>query len=122
MGNWKPDQSKKPRRKIWGETRGQSDETWQEFAKRFKEAPPLDKLRLEKVGTEIHAWRQILDEKKGEPYWMSCLRFVDDGWSYWTVLYRTDERRWRTTDIRGLPMSRAITAAAQWYKKKLVDA
>jgi hypothetical protein len=118
MGSWRADQSKKPRRKIWGETRGQSDSVWQEFAKRFKAYPCFTPLRIEKIGEEIHAWRQIVNPK-GEPYWMSCLRFVDDGWGYWTVYYRNDERRWRATDITHLPLSHAIRLAAEWYHKKL---
>ena len=118
MGEWRKDQSKKARRYIWGETRGQSDDTWQDFAGRVKSYPELAKLRFEKLGKEIHGWKQVL-ESDGDPYWLSCLRFVDDGWGYWTVYFRTDESRWRTTDIKKIPLGRAVTAAAEWYRQKM---
>lgn len=117
MGSWRADQSKGARRKIWGQTRGELDLTRQEFANRLNSAPSLASLRIEKIGSEIHAWREIRDEA-GAVYWASCLRFVDQGLGYWTVLYRPDERRWRATPIKNLPMSAAITAAADWLASK----
>src|SRR5690349_21680647 len=105
MGSWRVDQHKLVRRRIWGQTRGQSDDVWQDFAQRIKPYKHLAHLRFEKLGTEIHCWRQ-LPESGGTPYWTSCLRFVDDGWGYWTVYYRTDEGRWRTTDIKEMPIGR----------------
>ena len=114
MGNWRADQSKTARRRIWGKTRGQSDETWQDFSRRAKDYLVLKPLRFEKIGKEIHCWRQV-EESGGTPYWMSCLRFVDDGWGYWTVYYRTDERRWRTTPIRQQPIGRALSESADFW-------
>jgi hypothetical protein len=120
MGEWRKDQSKHSRRNIWGETRGQSDETWQDFAQRVKAFPWLAKLRFEKIGGEIHLWQQVPDTKRlGETYWMSVMRFVDDGWGYWDVLYRTDEGRWRPTDIKKLPIGRAVTLAAEFYQDRM---
>jgi hypothetical protein len=121
MGEWRKDQSKGVRRRIWGQTRGQDDETWQDFAQRIKQFPHMADLRFEKIGTEIHCWKQV-PEDGGGSYWMSCLRFVDDGWGYWNVYYRIDERRWRATDIKEMPIGRAVTAAAEWYKTKVAGA
>jgi hypothetical protein len=118
MGDWRKDQSKTVRRYIWGETRGQNDTTWQDFANRIKTLPALAPLKHEKLGSEIHCWRQVLDAA-GKPYWISCLRFVADDWGYWTVSYRKDEGRWRATDIQKLPVGRAVTAAAEWYASKM---
>src|SRR5437868_5439555 len=111
MGTWRQDQSKGVRRKVWGQTRGQEDDTRKDFVNRLKAYPVFASLRVEKIGSEIHFWRQLQDEK-GELYWASCLRFIDDGWSHWTVMYRTDERRWRTTPIKDLPTGRALTDTA----------
>jgi hypothetical protein len=118
MGEWRADQSKKSRRYVWQETRGQNDETWQDFARRAKPFPAFAALRFEKLGKEIHCWREAA-ESGGASYWMSCLRFVDDGWGYWTVYYRSDERRWRTTPIKEFPLGRAVAAAAEFYRDKL---
>lgn len=115
MGEWRKDQSKKTRRYIWGQTRGQNDETLEDFVQRAKAFPAYTGLRFEKLGPEVHMWRNI-PEDGGGMYWMSCLRFVDDGWGYWSVMYRTDEGRWRATDAKKVPLGRAIELAAQWYK------
>src|ERR1700744_6412717 len=115
MGPWKRDQSKGVRRVIWGQTRGKTDETWKEFEQRINKFPELSKLRIEKIGSEIHAWRQIQAES-GDAYWASCFRFVDEGYGYWSLWYRTDERRWRATPYKELPMGRTITGAAEFYK------
>ncbi|SRR5258708_5490306 len=117
MGDWRKDQSKNVRRRNWGETRGQNDHVWQDFARRAKAFPALAALKFEKIGGEIHCWRQV-QEDGGATYWTSCLRFVDDDYGYWTVYYRTDERRWRTTDAKEMPIGRAIATAAEWYEKK----
>jgi hypothetical protein len=122
MGEWRKDQSKHARRNVWGETRGQSDETWQDFALRIKPYKELSQLRFEKIGTEIHCWQQIPDTKRtGDMYWASILRFVDDGWGYWTVMYRNDEGRWRPTDIKKLPLGRAVPLAAEFYRQKMME-
>src|SRR5437660_116734 len=114
MGTWLPDQSKNARRTIWGQTRGEMDDTWKDFSSRLKTVPALAHLRVEKIGSEIQCWR--LQESPGkEPYWMSCLRFIDDGWGYWTVMYRTDERRWRSTPYKDLPLGQALSGAGEWY-------
>jgi hypothetical protein len=115
MGEWRADQSKKTRRYVWGETRGQYDDVWKDFAQRVKAYPELAAMKYEKIGKEIHLWRPI-QESSGETYWTSCLRFVDDGWGYWTVFYRMDERRWRTTALKELPIGRAITSAAEFWQ------
>jgi hypothetical protein len=120
MGEWRLDQSKNSRRYIWGETRGEYDDVWKDFAQRFKAHPALAGMKFEKLGKEIHLWRQI-PEDGGRTYWGSCLRFVDDGWGYWTVFYRTDERRWRTTDIKEEPIGRALTAAAEFWRLRGVE-
>ena len=54
MGSWRVDQHKLVRRRIWGQTRGQNDETWQDFARRAKGYPVFAPLRFEKnqVGTK----------------------------------------------------------------------
>jgi len=118
MGSWRADQSKGARRYVWQQTRGEKDEVWRDFAARLKTHPPLAGLKLEKIGSEIHCWRPV-QEPSGKTYWTSCLRFVDDGWGYWSVLFRPDERRWRTTSLKDLPLSRAIAGAAEFYKQNL---
>jgi hypothetical protein len=118
MGSWRPDQSKNARRVIWGESRGKDDDTWKDFQRRFRDYPELGKLRLEKIGSEIHGWR-LVNSPSGESYWMSCLRFISDGMGYWTVMYRPDERHWRTTPFRDLPVGQAIESAAAWFRDKL---
>ena len=119
MGEWRQDQSKTVRRYLWGETRGQNDPTWQDFARRVKSFPNLASLRFEKLGQEIHCWRQVPDGHD-KLYWISCLRFVADDWGYWTVYYRKDEGRWRATDFEKLPIGRALTAAAEWYQSRML--
>ncbi len=114
MGEWRKDQSKKTRRYIWGETRGQNDETLEDFVQRSKHFPVFSVLRFEKLGSEIHGWRNI-PEDGGETYWTPCIRFVDDGWGYWTTMFRTDEGRWRPTDAKKMPLGRAIELTAEWY-------
>ena len=115
MGTWRRDQSKGARRVIWGQTRGKNDETWKEFEQRLGAFPELAKLRIEKIGAEIHCWRQVESPSK-EIYWTSCLRFVDEGYGYWSLWYRTDERRWRSTPNKELPAGRTINGAAEWYR------
>ena len=119
MGEWRRDQSKKTRRYIWGETRGHQDSTWQDFARRMKEFPDLASLKFEKIGEEIHLWRQV-PEDQGEPYWISCLRFVDDGYGHWEVFFRTDESRWRATQIKEVSIGRALAGAAGWYRDRMM--
>jgi hypothetical protein len=119
MGEWRKDQSKNARRTIWGETRGSHDETWEDFRNRLKVHPALLKLRIEKIGSELHCWRLVVESSSGESYWTSCLRFIDDGWGYWTVMYRPDERRWRSTPYKQLPIGRALAGAEDWYKHHL---
>ena len=118
MGDWRKDQSKTVRRRIWGQTRGQNDGAWQDFNRRTKEFPVFSRLRFEKLGKEIHCWRELTADE-GYTYWTSCLRFVDDERGYWTVLYRLDERRWRSTDIKKLPLGRAIPLVAEFYQSKM---
>jgi hypothetical protein len=119
MGDWRVDQSKTVRRMVWGRTRGEGDATWKDFSARFKNLPPLAALRVEKIGSEIHAWRSLKEAETGKIYWVSCLRFVDDGLGYWTVLYRSDERRWRTTTFKEMPLGRAVEAASDFYKENV---
>ncbi len=119
MGDWRKDQSKRTRRYIWGETRGQNDGSWQDFNTRIKEYPDLRELRFEKLGEEIHCWRKELEDT-GEMYWISCLRFKDEGYGHWSVYYRTDESRWRATDVKEVPIARAIEGAAEWYRSKMM--
>ena len=121
MGEWRADQSKEARRHIWGKTRGEEDATWRDFSHRLRSYPDLKNLRAEKIGAEIHLWREAR-EPSGKTYWTSCLRFQDDGFGYWTVMYRPDERRWRTTPIRELPIRQALDAASQLYNERLSDA
>ena len=121
MGEWTLDQSKNARRTIWGQTRGENDPTLRDFIRRAKTYPMLAAMRPEKIGPEIHCWRQI-KSPDGEVYWHSCLRFKDDGWGYWTVMYRSDERRWRTTDLEDLPYSKVLPAAVDLYKSKIEHA
>lgn len=118
MGEWRADQSKGARRYNWGETRGKQDATLRDFTERMRAFPDLKDIRAEKIGSEIHCWREI-PEDGGKTYWTSCLRFVDDGWGYWTVFQRPDERRWRTTPLKELPLSRALAGAAEFYKEFL---
>ncbi|OGR90891.1 MAG: hypothetical protein A2992_03325 [Elusimicrobia bacterium RIFCSPLOWO2_01_FULL_59_12] len=120
MGDWRKDQSKKTRRYTWGQTRGQNDETLEDFLQRVKAFPAFASLRFEKIGSEIHAWRSIREDS-GSLYWASCLRFADDGWGYWTVFYRLDERRWRVTDARERPLGQALAGAAEWYRSRFID-
>jgi len=120
MGDWRADQSKTVRRMVWGRTRGEGDATWKDFSARFKRFPALTNMRIEKMGSEIHAWRPA-KEDTGKTYWVSCLRFVDEGLGYWTVLYRSDERRWRTTPFKEMPLSRAVEAAAEFYKNEMKE-
>ncbi len=120
MGNWRSDQSKSVRRDVWGRTRGEGDATWKDFSARFKQFPDLFNLKIEKIGSEIHVWRYIAENaRKG--YWVSCLRFIDDGWGYWTLMFRPDERRWRATNHKDLPVGRMIETAAELYRERFVD-
>ncbi len=119
MGNWRADQSKGVRRDIWGQTRGENDPTRRDFLERMKPFPVFASLRIEKIGEEIHCWREIKDSA-GKPYWASCLRFVSDDFGYWDVFYRTDERRWRTTPLKELPVGRMIERLAEFYSEKFV--
>ncbi len=116
MGTWRADQSKGGRRYVWGETRGETDDTRRDFIARLKAFVIFNGLRTEKIGSEMHLWRL---EKIGtaKPYWTSCLRFVDDGWGYWTVYYRPDERRWRSAPAKELPLGKAMTLTAEFYKQ-----
>jgi len=114
MGEWRRDQSKEARRHVWGKTRGEQDPTWRDFAHRLRAIPELAGLRAEKIGSEIHLWRERR-EPGGKPYWASCLRFLDDGWGYWTVMYRPDERRWRATPLKDRPLRQALEGAAKFY-------
>ncbi len=114
MGSWRKDQSKLVRRYLWGQTRGENDATLRDFIVRQKAFPGLMALRPEKIGSEIHCWRPHPDDK-GKRYWTASLRFIDDGWGYWTVMGRADEGRWRHTDIDGLPISKALAAAETYY-------
>lgn len=119
MGTWKADQSKGTRRYVWGETRGKEDATLRDIAARAKKQPDLGDLRPEKIGSEIHFWREVTEKPSGKTYWLSCLRFVDDGWSYWTVFFRPDDARWRATPLKDLPLSKAISGAAEIYRERL---
>jgi len=119
VGEWRKDQNKGGRRIVWGQTRGEQDPTRRNFVERIKAFPSFHNLKVEKIGSEIHVWREEKPEK-GPAYWTSCLRFVDDSWGYWNVWFRPDERRWRTTDITEEPMSKAIELAAEYYGKKFV--
>ena len=114
MGSWRKDQSKLIRRYVWGKTRGEDDSTLRDFIVRQKAFPGLAGLRPEKIGSEIHCWRPTPDDK-GKIYWIACLRFIDDGWGYLTVMGRADEGRWRNTDMEGLPVSKALTQAERYY-------
>ncbi|MFA5974788.1 MAG: hypothetical protein WC859_01305 [Elusimicrobiota bacterium] len=116
MGSWRPDQSKEARRYVWGRTRGEDDPTRRDFAHRLRAFPALARLKTEKIGSEIHLWREVQDPS-GKKYWISCLRFMDDGWGYWTVRFRTDERRWRSTDLNDLPLRLAFESAVTFYKE-----
>lgn len=118
MGTWRADQSKGGRRYVWGESRGKEDPTLRDIAARLKKVPDLAALRPEKIGAEIHCWRER-KESTGKTHWVSCLRLVDDGWGYWTVFFRPDEARWRATPIKDMPLSRAIAGAADIYREKL---
>ena len=120
MGEWRKDQSKGARRYIWGQTRGEHDEVWRDFAARMKAFPTFQSLRIEKIGAEIHAWRNVREDN-GKTYWTSCLRFVDDGWGYWSVYYRSDERRWRATPVEDQPIGRALAQTAEFYNANLRD-
>lgn len=120
MGSWRSDQSKEARRYLWGKTRGEGDPTWKDVTHRLRALAALAGLRVEKIGSEMHLWRQV-QEPSGKAYWTSCLRFIDDGWSYWTVLYRPDERRWRATGLRRLPIGRALAAAAEFYRERILS-
>jgi hypothetical protein len=115
MGTWRVDQSKNAKRYVWQQTRGEQDEMLRDFVVRFKAYPVFAEVKLEKIGSEIHVWRPI-KESSGKSYWASCMRFKDDGWGYWDVFYRPDERRWRTTTIKETPLTKAISAAADWYE------
>jgi hypothetical protein len=114
MGEWRKDQSKNARRYLWGQTRGEHDATRRDFLVRMKPFPVLGKLQIEKIGGEIHAWREVTEDS-GKRYWTSCLRFIDDGYGFWTLFYRPDERRWRSTPYKDLPVGRVIAAAAEFF-------
>jgi hypothetical protein len=120
MGNWRADQSKGVRRYVWQQTRGEHDDTFRDVAARMKAFPVFTPLRIEKIGSEIHVWRQI-KEDSGKTYWASCFRLVDDGWGYWTVFYRPDERRWRTTPIKDEPIGKALAHVAEFYQEAFSD-
>lgn len=119
MGNWRADQSKGGRRYQWGQSRGKEDPTLRDFLARSKKFPEYAELRSEKIGTEIHCWREMKESHTGKVYWTSCLRFADDGWGYWTVHFRPDEARWRSTPLKDLPIGRAVEGAAEFYRQKL---
>ncbi len=120
MGEWRPDQAKHTRRYTWGTTRDKKDAVWRDFGLRLEKMHALKDLRHEKIGGEIHFWR-LSKDPNGKPFWFSCLRLVGDGWGYWTLYWRPDERRWRTTGIEELPAGKAINATAEFYKSKLND-
>jgi hypothetical protein len=117
MGTWKPDQSKHSRRYEWGKSRGEKDAVWRDFAARLKAVPGLSPFKHEKIGPEIHFFRQAKDPN-GRPYWTSFLRFVNDGWGYWEIAWRPDEGRWRSPGLKQLPPSQALTAAAEFVAQE----
>lgn len=117
MGTWKKDQSKHDRRYEWGTTRGEKDAVWRDVAARLKSHSLLSSLRHEKIGAEIHFFR-LMKDPSGTPFWSSCLRLIDDGWGYWTLQWRPDEGRWRTSAIRDLPVGRMLTVAEGFYREK----
>jgi len=119
MGEWRRDQAKGARRYVWGQTRGHDDNLRRDFIERAKPFPVLHALRVEKIGDEIHCWREVKEED-GKAYWISCLRLVPDEWGYWDVFYRTDERRWRTTPLKEIPLGRMIAQLAEFYSEKFV--
>jgi hypothetical protein len=119
MGEWRLDQSKGAKRYVWGQTRGVDDSTRRNLIERMKPYAVFKNLRVEKIGSEIHCWREMTEET-GKKHWISCLRFVPDDWGYWDVFYRTDERRWRTTDLQELPIGRMIERLAEFYSQKFV--
>ena len=119
MGEWRLDQSKGAKRDVWGQTRGENDPTRRDILERMKPFPVFQPLRVEKIGSEIHCWRELKRES-GRVYWVSCLRLVPDEWGYWDVFYRTDERRWRTTSMQELPIGRIIEQLADFYSQKFV--
>jgi hypothetical protein len=120
MGNWQKDQSKNARRYVWGQTRGEHDAARRDFLSRAKVFPAFAPLRIEKIGSELHLWREI-KEPSGKIYWTSCLRFVDNDWGYWTVYFRPDERRWRAAGIKELPISGALEETARLFDSLLSD-
>ena len=117
MGEWRADQSKHERRYQWGTVRGTKDPVWKDFAQRLKKIPELQKFYHEKIGAEVHFWRQTKDPN-GKTFWHSFLRFVGDGWGHWSVWWRPDERRWHPTSIEELPVGRALLAAREFYISK----
>jgi len=120
MGEWRADQSKKTRRYVWGQTRGEHDAARRDFIERARKYPLMSALRVEKIGSELHLWRQI-KEDSGKTYWASCFRFVDNDWGYWTVFYRPDERRWRKAGITDLPIARALEETARLFDSLITD-
>jgi len=119
MGDWRFDQSKGGRRHVWQQTRGEQDPTRRNFVERIKTYPVFKGMRIEKIGGELHVWRENVP-KEGSSYWTSCMRFKDDSWGYWTVYYRTDERRWRSTGIEDQPVGKAIDSASEFWREKFV--
>jgi len=119
MGNWKLDQGKGARRYVWGQTRGENDPTRRDYLERIKPFPIFSAMRLEKIGSEIHFWREI-KEDTGKGYWISCVRCVPDDWGYWDIFYRTDEGRWRTTPFKEMPVGRMIERLAEFVSEKFV--
>jgi len=117
VGDWSADQSKSRKRYQWVSTRGEKDQVWRDFTKRLKSIPDFNDLRIEKLGPEIHFWRETKDSE-GKTYWTSCLRFSGDNWDYWTVYWRADESRWRSTGIKDVPVSQALTQAVAFYNQK----
>lgn len=117
MGNWEKDQSKARKRYDWGTTRGTKDPVWRDFTERLKKIPELQEFKIEKLGSEIHFWRQTKDVE-GKMYWLSFLRFVGDKWDYWDVSWRGDDSRWRATGIKEVPVRQALANAVEFYKQK----
>ena len=119
MGEWSKDQSKHQRRYKWDKTRGTKDAVWRDFALRLKNIPEFKDMRHEKIGSEIHHWR-LSQDSAGKPFWLSVLRLVGDGWGYWDLYWRPDERRWRTTGYEELPAGKALAAAVEFYRHHLL--
>ena len=120
MGTWRFDQSKGGRRHVWQQTRGEQDPTRRDIVERMRAFPEFKDLKVEKLGGEIHIWREI-EADKGPSYWASCMRLIGDSWGYYDVFYRTDERRWRSSGIEEMPIGRLLQILADFYREKFVN-